>query len=359
FDISPLHDRERDEGYRTTVLGELRKTSFPKNSHGSNTSEYICKLVALAEPPNEGEASFCTGDEATILVESTPDHNSPIFTKGQQPFQWTKGDRPIVQFLRRIALLDKMVSVQVPSRPITEESYEPRQLSEIRDLFLANKPSDDPVNLLDLHNPLTCTVPYFLTGENCQLLSQVRDTILNEYSAERIVASKDQWNQWRNVLEGALLSQGGHTTTVHEDGPYATWLTVQEGLVGVGWMAHPTDQERNEWREKPTSYTGGRWRYVVLEPGWSIFFYPGTIHFVFRARARQTLSFTGHILQWSGIERWMHVVLVQMKNPSITNEDVKLSAPQLVRAVSTLVKARKESGEVELAGGETAIRQFF
>jgi len=48
-----------------------------------------------------------------------------------------------------------------------------------------------------------------------------------------------------------------------------------------------------------------------------------------------------------------------MRNPAITNEDMKRSAPKYVRAVAMLVKARVEEGEVEQLGGEVAVMQFF
>ncbi|KAK3349669.1 hypothetical protein B0T25DRAFT_548684 [Lasiosphaeria hispida] len=40
---------------------------------------------------------------------------------------------------------------------------------------------------------------------------------------------------------------------------------------------------QNMWTADPHCYTGGRWRYVVLKTGQSVFFMPGTIHFCFPA----------------------------------------------------------------------------
>ena len=73
----------------------------------------------------------------------------------------------------------------------------------------------------------------------------------------------------------------------------------------------------------PQHYTGGRWRYVVLKPSQTVFFNSGTIHFVFRPRGKQTLALGGHILPWTGVERWLRVVIAQMQNTRITNEDMK------------------------------------
>jgi hypothetical protein len=49
--------------------------------------------------------------------------------------------------------------------------------------------------------------PTRLTGENCQLLLPVRNTVLMENSAERVVASTQEWNEWENVLEWGLMSE--------------------------------------------------------------------------------------------------------------------------------------------------------
>jgi hypothetical protein len=63
------------------------------------------------------------------------------------------------------------------------------RLGDIYDIFAENKASDDPLNVLDLRNPLPRSILlYFLTGEDCQLLSRVRDIILEGATAERCTA---------------------------------------------------------------------------------------------------------------------------------------------------------------------------
>ncbi|KAK4135627.1 hypothetical protein BT67DRAFT_376913, partial [Trichocladium antarcticum] len=49
--------------------------------------------------------------------------------------------------------------------------------------------------------------------------------------------------------------------------------------------------------DNPHCDTGGRWRYVPLQPGQTVFFRPGTIHCVVRARDRQTSAFGGYALR--------------------------------------------------------------
>ncbi|PNH48020.1 hypothetical protein VD0004_g341 [Verticillium dahliae] len=347
-----LHDRDADEAYRKQVLTELRQkvedTIFPRSTHGEGTNRLIQELLEKAEPPNTSrdkgaiEMLFCSGDQAEALVDFESPHGAPIVTDGQQQFRWKTRERPIAQFLRRMGNLDRFISVQIPSRSALSESFEVRKLSEVKSRYLADESTDDPWNILDLQSPLPSAIlPNFLSGENCQLLLQVRDTVLMEESAERVVASSRQWNEWRNVLEWVLMSQGGHNTAPHTDSHgFSTWITAQEGRIGFGWLSDPTDKERAAWIANPGSYTGGRWRYTVLKPGQTVFFVSGTIHFVFRIRAPQTLALGGHVLQWSGLERWMAIVLTQMRNPSITNEDMGVSAAKYVGVVSRLVVAK-------------------
>ena len=365
----PMHDRIADDAFRRQVLAELQEALATPSlgTRGTETNELICKLLEKAEQPNTEarrgvvEAFFCTGDEAARLVESGPD-DAPIITEGQQQFRWSIGNRPIVQLFRRLGPIDKSVSVQIPSRSSTVDSFDVRKLSEVRKRFLDQKPAADPWNILDLHSPLPSILPNFLVGENCQLLSQVRDTVLMEGSAERVAASPEDWNEWKNVLEWVLLSEGGNNTGPHVDSNgLSTWATEQEGSVGWAWMSHPTKEEREKWMADPDSSTGGRWRYVVLRPDQSFYMPSGTIHFVFRKRQPQTQTFAlgGHILQWSGVERWMQAMFDQMRNPAITNEDVKWSAPKLVRVVAKLVTARVKEGGVEELGGEATVQRFF
>ncbi|KAK3375809.1 hypothetical protein B0T24DRAFT_523517 [Lasiosphaeria ovina] len=367
----PMHDGMADDAYRRRVLAELQEKSGlampPQDSHGERADELVRKLLEQVEQPNTdsnrgvAEALFCTGDEAANLVESGSPHDAPIITEGQQQFRWSKNDRPVVQLFRRMGGLDKSISIQIPSRSSTAWSFEVRKLSEVRERFLNQNNAGDPWNILDLQSPLPQSIlPNFLTGENCQLLLQVRNAVLMEERAERIVASAQKWNEWKNVLEWVLLSEGGHNTAPHTDSHgFATWITPQEESIGFGWMSCPTEEEREAWMANPHNYTGGRWRYVVLKPGQSIFFMPGTIHFVFRVQEHQTLALGGHVLQWSGIQRWMQVVLAQMKNPATTNEDMRWSAPKLVHVVTKLVAAKAQDGGVEEVGGEAAVAQFF
>ncbi|CCF34595.1 hypothetical protein CH063_01167 [Colletotrichum higginsianum] len=370
MDRRPLHDQMADEAYCKQVLAGLqerlaRNKSF-LNTHGEEADKLVYNILQKAQQPQtdescgEVDALFCTACEATSRVESGSS-DVPIFTESQQQFRWNGRDRPIEELFRRMEDFDRSVSVQVPSRSSSLSSFESQKLSQVRNRFLKKLETNDPWNILDLRSPLPPSIlPTFLTGENCQLLPRVRDMVLTGSRAERAVASGEQWNEWRDVLEWALLSEGGHNTAPHIDSHgLATWITSQEGHFGFGWMSRPTVQEQTDWMVNPQGYTGGRWRYVILRPGQTVFFNSGTIHFVFRVRGEQTLALGGHILQWSNIERWLQVVIAQVQNPKITNEDMARSVPTYVQVVARLVAARVKSGRVDELGGDKAVTRFF
>ncbi|KAL8299207.1 hypothetical protein RB594_003659 [Gaeumannomyces avenae] len=360
LDGRPNRDSIRDEAYRRQVLRNMESTEYEPNSWGSQTDELVSQILSKSRPPTGEDACFLSGEEAAQRAE-LGSVDVPIFTRGQQRFQWKGKDRPISQLFYHMEDLglDRTVSVQVPSRSSLKESSERKTLFQVRDRFLGQGLTSNPWNLLDLQGSLPSTLPFFLEGDNCQLLLRVRDAILMGNDAQRIAASGEDWSTWRNVVEWALLSEGGHNTAPHMDSHgYSTWITVQEGSVGFGWMSRPSQQEKDEWIANPHGYAGGKWKYVILSPGHTVFFPSGTIHFVFRAQGVQTFALGGHVLQWSGIEQWLEVVVAQLKNPEITNEDMASSAPKYVQVVKRLVANRMKAGRVEEMGGRDAVARL-
>jgi len=361
-----VQDREGDEEYRRRVLTELEQKRTAPGSHGEATNKLILRILQSSKLPNTPgaagptEALFLSGDDAGAKVEAGT-VGVPIFTDQQQHFRWSGRDRPIIELFRRMVDLTRTVSVQIPSRKATLKSFEPHTLNEVRKRFTSGSESDNPWNVLDLASPLPRAIlPHFLTGPNCALLSRIRDTVLMQHSAERTIATTEEWARWKDVEEWVLLAEGGHNTAPHTDSHgYATWITVQEGLFGFGWMSRPTDQERCAWMADPAHYTEGQWRYVVLRPGQTVFFNSGTIHFVFRLQGQQTLALGGHILQWTGIEQWIKVVSNQRKYPDSTNEEMRRSTEKLVRSISDLVGKSVKHGRVEELGGKTVVDRFF
>ena len=157
------------------------------------------------------------------------------------------------------------------------------------------------------------------------------------------MARGEEWAEWRDLENWALLSEGGHCTAPHMDSHgLATWITIQEGLFGFAWMSRPTSEQRTAWMGNTEHYDAGQqWRYWVLKPGQTVFFPSGTIHCVFRVREAQTLALGGHILQWSGIDRWMDVVSQQVQAPSSTNEDMT-DVWKWIPVVESLIQKRLE-----------------
>ena len=77
--------------------------------------------------------------------------------------------------------LNPGVSVQMPSRPATKDSFEIKALRGVRDRFLSKEATKDPWNLLDLQNPFPPTLPIFVRGDDCQLLLRIRDSVLMDH----------------------------------------------------------------------------------------------------------------------------------------------------------------------------------
>ncbi|OCL13859.1 hypothetical protein AOQ84DRAFT_309856 [Glonium stellatum] len=335
---------------------------------GELNNQVMHDLLSRASQPvtsgtdDQIEAYYLTGEEAATRLEPHAVLNGPIITHYQQQFKWAqhKG-RPIEQLFRRIGNPNRTVSVQKPSLSLKEPSFIAMRLGDVQDSFQENIVSDDPLNVLDLRNPLPRSVlPNFLTGEDCQLLSRLRDTVLEGATAERCTASLADWNVWRDDEDWVTLAQGGAHTLMHEDScGKATWLTVQEGQLGFGWMSRPTKDEKHAWSTSPNDYAGGKLRYIVLHRDQTIYFEAGTVHFVFRLAQCQTLLLGGHILRWSRVDLWMETVLNQLKFPNTTNEDVLPLTPKYVRTIADLIENKKKLGRAEELGGEDAISRFF
>lgn len=364
----PTLDVPFNEEFRRKVLSELVQnfTDLKEDdwSRGETTNRYIHALLSKSKSPNTDvrkgpvDAGFLSGEEAAAVIEKGGER-IPLFTEGQQQFQWADNKcRPIAQLFHRMEDLTRGVSVQIPSHDFDKPSYEIKSLEQIRDRFLAGCPSHNPWNVLDLRSPLPSAIlPKFLTGENCQLLPRIRDALLEGHSGERTKATRDEWNEWTDLLEWVLMSEGGHNTAPHMDSHgWSTWITVQEGHFGFGWLARPTEKEQDAWMNDPLGYTGGKWRFAILKPGQTVFLPSGTVHFVFRLYQEQTLALGGHLLQWTALERWVQVILYQLKNPNITNEDLGLAPLKYVQAARKLVDDRVANSRLGSMGMPTVTK---
>ncbi|KAL5408044.1 hypothetical protein PMIN04_011533 [Paraphaeosphaeria minitans] len=367
----PLHQILTDAHFRDQVLTQLEQKTArnkPCKTWGElNAQGMHALLIRARQPVTTGaesgkEAYFSTSEEAERRLEPHAVLHGPIITENQQQFRWdSHNGRPIEQLFRRMGNSDRSVSVQRSSLSLQQPSFVPMRLGTVRDMFLENKISQDPLNVLDLRNPLPRSIlPSFLMGEDCQLLSRIRDTILEGATAERCSAPVAEWNRWRDDEDWALLAQGGAQTLTHQDGcGKATWLTVQEGQVGFGWLSCPSEEEKRLWSSDPNAFEGGQIRYVVLRPGQTIYFEAGTIHFVFRLEQDQKLLLGGHIMRWSCVGSWIRIVLNQLRFPDAANEDLLPAAPAYVEAVAQLLVEQTRSSKSDQLVSEEVITEFF
>lgn len=327
------------EAFRRQALDELREKCGQAALRGTQDT-LTRELLEKAKQPNTDqsrgavEAFFYTGDEAANLVDSGS-WDAPIFTNDQQPFQWKKGSRPIAQLFSRMGPLYGNMSVQKPSGGSTGELSEVWELRRVREQFMEGGDTDEPLAIETPRIPLPHVLPVFLTGENCQLLHQARNHLLEVEGA-----SAQEWNEWQT--EWAVITKGGSNTGPRTNS-LAKWMTEQEGPTGLGWMSLPTKKEREGWLAHPHAFTAGQWRYVVLWPGSSALLPPGTIYFLFRCRAYQTLALCGNILRWDDVAKWIEVVNALIRHPAPTSKGTKPSA-KLVHAVAKLVKGKMAEG---------------
>lgn len=360
--------RNDDDAFRRQVIAELEQkfshNKVVRGSHGEQTDKLILEILRKSSSPStigSIEAIICDEGEATAVVEKG--HlNVPLFTESQQHFRWRDGARPIVQLFRRMEdSLDRRVSVQVSSRKLSEDSAELKTFQEVQEHFLGEAhlqgKTCETWTLLDVRSPLPSLLPSFLMGENPRLLHSACDYILAGDTIERARAPRRKWNEWKNVLEWLLLS-AGYNTGPHRDG-FATWIIVQEGEYGFGWLSNPTDQELDEWMANPNQWVGGQWRDRVIGPGQAIVIPPGLVHYVFRRDGYQTAAIGGHFLSWSDIDLWSRVVVQEVKHSDSTNEDMEHTAPQYASAILKLVSDRCKRGRIRELGGEGPITDFY
>ncbi|KAH6980448.1 hypothetical protein EDB80DRAFT_825844, partial [Ilyonectria destructans] len=217
--------------------------------------------------------------------------------------------------------LERPVSVQIPSATPKAESYEVHTWREVYDKFKSGVPDDDPWNVQDMGNPLPCTTyPKYLDELIYQSLFQIRSDVLNEKSAQREAVPARNARYWKDLLSWVLPTKGGNNTGAHTDSHgFRTWTSTQQGLFCFGWIANPTHKEREAWAKKH-SCNSGKFRYVMLKPGQTIWFPSGTIHSGFRSD--KTFAIGGHVLLWHGIIQWLRIMKWQQLNPNTTNEDM-------------------------------------
>lgn len=353
----PQRERGVDEEYVYQMVEACRQQSKSTvATRGRRQAQRIMGLLTVAQYANETDALFLTSSEASKLVAPGTFVNSPIVTEGQQalPLQ------TIEQFLEEYYDDQTRVSIQDPGarEGINQPNVRNVTIKNVKERFAQPTLQPAPWNLLELAAHYDDGLrPSFLNNEDCRLLSKIKFPPNQYLEGKRRVFAPG----WKEVEKWALLAQAGALTEPHQDSHgYSTFITINVGQVGFGWLANPTDDERRAWRKDPFGYTGGRWRYVVLKPGQTVYFPAGTVHFVFRLPvAGNSLAFGGHVLRCSNLVHWIKTVLEETWSPNITNEDITESVPAFLSLVEKFVVKAKNNDMAERWGGVAEIDEFL
>ncbi|RMY73327.1 hypothetical protein D0863_03935 [Hortaea werneckii] len=365
--VAPLLTREEalalndDEFISNTkvFLEAASRGSSNSSSFSAGQARRIRRLLDDAIPFQEGEALVCVdGEQAAQQLEANVYYPNPIFIAGQQSLPLQTVDSFLSEMYD-----DKMeVHVQDPDLKVANGAQHIKRVTigKVKEHF-AKPCNGSPWNLLELATHYDEGIrPGFLNSEDCRLLTKLK------FPNRGDTASRKGYDPgWKEVEKWALIAQAGALTEPHQDSHgYSTFITINQGIFGYGWLSNPTAEQRAAWAASPDHYIdNGRWRYAILRPGQTVYFPTATIHFVFRLPAAgNTLAFGGHVLRNSQIVRWVKCLIDEKRNPYLANEDLTVSAPAYLGRVSKFVKqALQRDDEAEMAkwGGKDAILEFL
>ncbi|KAF2212048.1 hypothetical protein CERZMDRAFT_97963 [Cercospora zeae-maydis SCOH1-5] len=353
--VRPVRDEEGDRRYIEAMMLELQASVKEKrNTVHKRSAGRILDLLSMAEFPAADEAKFLSRDEALAEVEPGKFFNGPIITAEQQPLSLSN----VSEFLGEYYENSVKAHIQDSgaSTGKTGSSVRTVSMRQVKERFSSGKPENYPWNLLELATHHDDGLrPLFLSNEDCRLITKLKIP----QSADETRRRKYEPG-FKDVEKWALLAQAGALTEPHQDSHgYSTFITLNQGCIGFGWLSHPSAEERAAWRRNPQYFRGGRWRYVVLKPGQTVFFPAGTVHMVFRLReAGDSLAFGGHVLRCSNIVHWVKTLLDEHENPDIVNEDLSEAAVGYLERVEKFVNQAGKLGQQEKWGGSQAIAEF-
>jgi hypothetical protein len=352
-----------DAGFITQVKDVLdRQRQWKKPTFGKRQAARIHEVLSIAKHPGNSEALFLSGDKAGEHLQPNTFFPGIIVTMDEQP-------RPLqstTEFLDEFYDDSATVFVQDPAvEASSKKAAAPRNVTigQLKQRFLQDgksKKRNPPWNCLELATHVEDGLrPAFLSGEDCRLLTKLKHP--SKENEKDKAGRRGYLEGWKEVEKWALLAQAGALTEPHQDSHgYNTYITVNQGVIGFGWLANPSAEERAQWRENPHSFTGGKWRYIVLRPGHTVYFPSGTVHFVFRLAAMgDTLAFGGHVLRCSQIVNWIKTLLEEQADPAVTNEDLTESAPAYLDRVEKFAKQALQNGRVDIWGGKESIEEFL
>lgn len=353
----PIRDVKGDGMYVQLMLKVLGLQSTAKTNDTAKEQSVTMKaLLERATHAQEQDALFLTSSEAMEQLAPGKFWNNVIITAEQQPLPL----QTIDQFLREFYEEEVLVWIQDCSAKSSKQAPSIRQvpIKAVRERFASDQPvHPKPWNLLELATHHEDGLrPRFLNNEDCRLLTKLKIPTAADHTRRKTYPVG-----FKEVEKWALLAQAGALTLPHQDSHgYSTYITVNVGLVGFGWLSSPTTEKRAEWNKRTQKFIDGPWKYVVLKPGQTVYFPAGTVHFVFRLpSAGNTLAFGGHVLRCSNIVHWVRCLLEEVKSASVTNEDLTDSATGYLERVERFVVEAKKSGGVERWGGAESIDEFL
>lgn len=365
-DVRPINDPAGNRDFADQVLEILKQElRSPAMCYGDLQNGRMHYLLTNARPANDEEMLFLSGVEAAAKLRPGVFHNGPILTEGQQPLQL----QTVQEFLDEHYDDDAKVWAQDPGVTFASKKRSVKQvpMRQVKNRILEGKVKAKakskimskiwPWNLLELATHVEDGLrPTFLAGEDTRLLTKLKLEHSTEHAGRRSYPEG-----YKEVEKWALLAEAGANTVPHQDSHgYSTYITANQGRIGFGWLSYPTAEERKSWTKDPASIPGDRYRYVVLNPGQTVYFPAGTVHFVFRLpSAGHTLAFGGHVLRCSNIVHWIRTMLEERSNPSITNEDLTSSAPGYLNRVEKFVLQAQKNGTLEKWGGAEEVEEFL
>ena len=351
-----------DVTFITQVKAALnRQKEWKTQNFGKRQAGRIYQVLANARPPGSSEALFLSAEEAAQYFQPNAFFPGIVVTKGQQPRPLQTTTEFLGEFYDNLAT----VFIQDPAVEASDKKPAvPRKITieQLKERFLRSNTSKQnrPWNCLELATHVEDGLrPAFLGGEDCCLLTKLKHPTQED---GEVKASRRGYDPgWKEVEKWALLAQAGALTEPHQDSHgYSTYITVNQGVIGFGFLANPTAEERMQWRTSPHTFRTDKWRYVVLRQGHTVFFPSGTVHFVFRlASLGDTLAFGGHVLRCSQIVNWVKTLLEEQTDPQVTNEDLTVSAPAYLERVEKFVQQALKDSRVEIWGGRDGIEEFL
>lgn len=235
----------------------------------------------------------------------------------------TQSTNPINDYFASFDGSEK-VSVQKASQDVNCDSASTSTMAEYYKLLDDLVSPDFPCNALDLRANKWLDRHKAFGITDCNILQDLEHEMTSPTSAAR-----GRTTRWTNRKEWVLIGRGGLTSPHTDSHGLGTFLTVVQGCVGFLWWSRPSEEDMHWWAQDVYRNTNrGKWCYVIMKAGETVYFPPLTVHAVFRSRSKSaeaTFITGGHILRYSSVGIWAEACAFQLetKNRCVTNEDMK------------------------------------